>query len=326
MYGSEKYMLHNIKDKCSHYLQASVDEERVCVVLQTAHDFYLDDYRTNALKFILSIGEPCLESNSFLHLSPECLKLVIESDYLKCKEEIMYQKIIDWSTHRCQDQHLTVNDEHTRQVLGDFLYLVRFPIMERKYFTENVSKKSLLTLDEIVKVYQSLDDEKISVFPTKLRNIEHMEHMVCLRCDTNNSGHWKPYERGDYLDFTTNLDCIMLGINVFGSYTYSGKHDIRLTIVKSNVLRSINTVIFSEKGQEIYPVMFGSPLLAEKNTRYEIYLKMNGPNTSTGKSYKEIVALNELFVTFLRSSNPSSKTNEIQGQIPGIIIQHIYKK
>jgi hypothetical protein len=53
---------------------------------------------------------------------------------------------------------------------------------------------------------------------------------------------------------------------------------------------------------------------------------MNGPNTLTGKSYKEIVALNELFVTFLRSSNPSSKTNEIQGQIPGIIIQHIYKK
>jgi hypothetical protein len=77
MYGSEKYMLHNIKDKCSHYLQASVDEERVCVVLQTAHDFHLDDLRTNALKFILNIGEPCLESKSFLSLSPECLRLVI---------------------------------------------------------------------------------------------------------------------------------------------------------------------------------------------------------------------------------------------------------
>jgi hypothetical protein len=61
-------MLHNIKDKCSHYLQASVDEERVCVVLQTAHDFHLDDLRTNALKFILSIGEPCLQSTGWLHL------------------------------------------------------------------------------------------------------------------------------------------------------------------------------------------------------------------------------------------------------------------
>jgi hypothetical protein len=153
-----------------------------------------------------------------------------------------------------------------------------------------------------------------------------MEHMVCLRCDTNNSRQWTPAEFGDYLNFTTNLDCIILGIHVFGSYTYSGKHDIRLTIVKSIALGSINTVIISEKRQEIYPVMFGSPLLVEKNTRYTIYLKMNGPNTFMRKSYKEIAALNELFVTFLRSSYPSNKTNEIQEQIPGIIIQHIYQK
>jgi hypothetical protein len=175
MYGSEKYMLHNIKDKCSHYLQSSVDEERACVVLQTAHDFHLDDLRTNALKFILSIGKPCLESKSFLSLSPDYLRLVIESDYLKCKEEIIYQNIIDWSTNRCQDQNLTVNDENIRQVLGDLVYLVRFLIMERQYFTEIVSKKSLLTLDEIVKVYQSFDGDEIDVFPTKWRNKVHMQ-------------------------------------------------------------------------------------------------------------------------------------------------------
>ena len=312
--------------KCIDNLESSVPKGRACLVLQSAHDLHLYDLQVNVLKFILNSGEPCLQSKSFLSLSPECLRLVIQSDDLKCKEEIIYQTIIEWSKDRCRNQNLPVNDENSRQVLGNLLYLVRFPIMERKYFTENVSKKSLLSSDEIVKVYQSLDDEKISVFPTKLRNIEHMEHMVCLRCDTNNSGQWIPDQRGNCLDFTTNLDCIMLGINVFGSYTYSGKHDICLTIIKSNALRSINTVIFSEKGQEIYPVLFGSPLLVEKNTRYKIYLKMNGPNTFTGKSYKEIVALNELFVTFLRSSIPSSKTNEIQGQIPGIIIQHIYKK
>jgi hypothetical protein len=318
-----------MKKECIHNLESSVPKGSACLVLQSALDLHLDDLQVKVLKFILNNGEYCLVSQSFLSLSPECLRLVIQSDDLKCKEEIIYQQIIEWSKNRCRNQNLPVNDENTRQVLGDLLYLVRFPIMERKYFTEKVSKKSLLSSDEIVKVYQSLDDEKISVFPTKLRNIEHMEHMVCLRCDTNNSGQWIPDQFGDYLDFTTNLDCIMLGINAFGSYTYSGKHDIHLVIAKSNfsnVLRSINTVICSEKGQEIYPVMFGSPLLVEKNTRYKIFLKVNGPNTLTGKSYKEIVALNELFVTFLRSSNPSSKTNEIQGQIPGIIIQHIYKK
>jgi hypothetical protein len=77
------------------------------------------------------------------------------------------------------------------------------------------------------------------MFPTKWRNIKHMEHMVCLRCDTANSGYWVQNGKNDYLDFTTNLDCIMLGIHVFGSSTYSGKHDINLTILNSSdVLKS----------------------------------------------------------------------------------------
>ena len=332
-------MLHNIKDKCMHNLESSVDVERACLVLQSAHDLHLDDLQANVLKFILNSGEPCLESKSFRSLSPECLRLVIESDNLKFKEEFIYQKILEWSTNRCQDQRLTVNDENIRQVLGDLLYLVRFPIMERKYFTENVSKKSLLSSDEIINVYQSFDDEEITVFPSKLRNIEHMEHMVCLRCDTGYFLQWTRVGDWDCLDFTTNLDCIILGINVFGSKSYSGKHDISLNILKSSdVLRSIETVLHSERGQQIYPVMFGNPLLVKKNTRYTIKLKMIGPNAFTGKSYKEIVALNELFVTFLRPSltSPneihevfSSYHNEIQplqGQIAGIIIQHIYKK
>jgi hypothetical protein len=64
----------------------------------------------------------------------------------------------------------------------------------------------------------------------------------------------------------------MLGINVFGSRSYSGKHDISLTILKSSdVLRSIKTVLYSEKGQEIYPVMFDKPLPNEKE--YQIHNK-----------------------------------------------------
>jgi hypothetical protein len=327
MYGAEKYMLHNIKDKCIHYLQSCVDEERVCVVLQTAHDFHLDDLKTNALTFILSIGESCLESKSFLSLSPKCLRLVIESDDLKCKEEIIYQKIIDWSRNRCQELNLLVNDENIRQVLGELLYLVRFPIMARKYFTENVSKKSLLSYEEIINVYQSLDDDELAVFPTKRRNIEHM---VCRRCDISfkHSEGWTQNGANDCLDFTTNLDCIILGVNVFGSNTYSGKHDISLNISNSSdVLRSIETVLYSDKGQEMYPVMFGKPLLVKKNTRYTIQLSMKGPNTFIGESHKRIVSLNELSITFLSSSLPSPNgTKETYGQIPGIIIEHVYKK
>jgi hypothetical protein len=66
---------------------------------------------------------------------------------------------------------------------------------------------------------------------------------------------------------------------VLGSNNYSGKHDIRLNILKSSdVLRSIKTALYSEKGQKIYLVMFGKSLLVKKNTRYTKQLNMKGPN------------------------------------------------
>jgi hypothetical protein len=51
--------------------------------------------------------------------------------------------------------------------------------------------------------------------------------------------------------------------------------------------------------------MFETPLLVKKNTRYTIKLNMTGPEAFTGKSYKAIVSLNELSITFLSSSLPS---------------------
>ena len=39
------------------------------------------------------------------------------------------------------EQHVTANYEQLRKVLGDLIYLIRFPIMERKYFTNEVSTK-----------------------------------------------------------------------------------------------------------------------------------------------------------------------------------------
>jgi hypothetical protein len=54
---------------------------------------------------------------------------------------------------------------------------------------------------------------------------------------------------------------------------------------------------------------------------------MEGSTAFSGESYRDIVTLNELSVTFLSSSLPSTNsTNETRGQIPGIIIQHIYQK
>ena len=177
-YASEKYMLDVIKNECKKFLAANINEDYACVVLQIANTFHLEDLQKDALQFVFSHGKYCLESTSFLSLSSGCVKLIIESDKLNCTEEIIYQKMIQWAKQQCKkEQHVTGNDgkrvtakdKQLRKVLGDLIYLIRFPIMQRKYFTEKVSTKNVLTLEEMVAIYQSFDGKKICTFPAHVR-------------------------------------------------------------------------------------------------------------------------------------------------------------
>jgi len=115
----------------------------------------------------------------FFGLSLGCIKLIIESDNLLCTEEIVYQKMIQWAEQQVtvnkeqhvtgydgqnvtandeqhvtanDEQHVTANYEQLRKVLGDLIYLIRFPIMERKYFTNEVSTKKVPTAEEKVEI------------------------------------------------------------------------------------------------------------------------------------------------------------------------------
>jgi hypothetical protein len=171
-------MLDVIKNECKKFLAANINEDYACVVLQIANTFHLEDLQKDALQFVFSHGKYCLESTSFLSLSSGCVKLIIESDKLNCTEEIIYQKMIQWAKQQCKkEQHVTGNDgkrvtakdKQLRKVLGDLIYLIRFPIMQRKYFTEKVSTKNVLTLEEMVAIYQSFDGKKICTFPAHVR-------------------------------------------------------------------------------------------------------------------------------------------------------------
>jgi hypothetical protein len=94
MHASEKYILDVIKIECKRFLTANINDDNACMVLQTAHNFHLEDLQEDALQFIFAHGKSCLESTSFVGLSSGCAKLIIESEKLLCTEEIVYQKMI----------------------------------------------------------------------------------------------------------------------------------------------------------------------------------------------------------------------------------------
>jgi hypothetical protein len=260
MYASEKYMLDGIKIECKKVLTANINDDNTCMVLQTAHNFHLEDLQKDALQYIFSHGKSCLESTSFVGLSSGYAKLIIESENLVCTEEIIYQKMIQWAQQQCRkeqhvtgndeqhvtandeqhvtgndeqhvtgndeqhmtdikEQHMTANDEQLRKVLGDLIYLIRFPIMECKYFTNEVSKQNVLTAEQKVEIFQSFHDKPICTFPANMRLSMSMLEVCRFETYLDKSNTWTHDGPDDCLDFTANFDCYIYGIIVFGSKT-----------------------------------------------------------------------------------------------------------
>ena len=351
MYASEKYMLDVIKNECKKFLTANINEDYACVVLQIAHTFQLEDLQKDALQFIFSHGKSCLESTRFLSLSSVCVKLIIESDKLICTEENVYENMIKWAEQQCRNeqhvyankeqhvtgdeeqhvtandkQHVAANDEQLRKVLGDLIYLIRFPVMKRKYFTNEVTTKNVLTADEKVEIYQSLDGKSIDTFPANMRL--PISKLEVWRCESylNNDLHWGQNGEDDCLDFTTNLNCYIVGINVFGSTQYSGQHDVNINISDgSTILGSTSKKINSVPEKRSYPIYFIEPLRILKNIKYRIKLNMKGDNCCSGTDYQTIVNIDDdSSVTFTDSSSSRNGTSSKGGQIPGIILSQPY--
>ncbi|CAG2224276.1 BTBD3_6 [Mytilus edulis] len=291
LYGSEKYMLQLLKDECSAFLTSNVDVEHVCVVLQTAHDFNIEDLKTKVLNFIFKNGSGFLDSEDFLQLSAPCLKSVLNSDKFRCEEEHIYQRILQWGQQK---------------------------LMRPKYFTREVSCKSILTATEIIKVFQHHNDEPTDIFPSNKR----ISEIRIERCQLDKSSVWGYSDSDDCIDFKTSSNAKLCVVLLFGSKTYSGTHDIKINILCSSaIVGSTQTTFMSSADQEIYEIKLTPPVNILQNNQYTIQLHITGPQTFSGKSYiQNIVAEEGMSVTILPPSLPSpNSTSQVNGQIQGLV-------
>ena len=226
------------------------------------------------------------------------------------------------------EHHVTGNDEQLRKALGDLIYLIRFPIMKRKYFFNEVCTRNVLTAEEKVEIFLSFDGKQIYAFPANMRlPISKLEVWRC-ESNLNTSEPWKHIGADDCLDFTTNFDCSIVGINVFGSTQYSGHHEVNINILNGSThLGSTRTKLKHVPGKQSYPIDLAEPIQILKNITYTIKLNMKGNSCVSGKDYKTVVKIDDgSTVTFTDSELSKNGTNSTKGQIPGIILSRHYAR
>lgn len=316
---SDKYMVQTLKDKCCEFYTSSLDSDNACAVFQTAHDFHMQDMESSALNFIFTKGRACLEYDGFLHLSTDCLTIILESDKLTCDEETIYQRMVQWSNLRCEENSVSTIDENIRNCLGTLLYLIRFPCMEPTYFTEKVSSQKILTDEEKLGVYEHFHGKQTDIFISKHRQY----HIRVERCEVDiTQNWWYDSVSNACVDFQTSNNAELYSVLLFGSDDYAGSNEITITILQgSTVHRMKQTTVNSNTGQEIYEISLDYPVEIVAGKRYTIQLYMKGSTTFRGKNYTQKSTNRDGFVvTFFRSSLPSGDgTNETAGQIQGLV-------
>ncbi|WAR03270.1 BTB6A-like protein [Mya arenaria] len=153
MYAANKYDIQPLINRCKTFLEKTIAIDNVCVILDQALKFAEDDLVQQCLSFVSKTTDQVFQSNGFLCMSSEALKLILEKEKetQNLPPEDVYASCRRWAKQACSSSGTEVTDQVLRQKLGDLICLVDFAGMSYESFTDNVVKETILSDKEKVK-------------------------------------------------------------------------------------------------------------------------------------------------------------------------------
>ena len=328
LYAAEKYDVEKLKLKCGEFLTKNFvgsTRSNVLHTLELSQQYQLSSLSKKALEYIAVKPKEYLESDEFTDLSKDGLKSILNFDFLPLKEIDVYNATLSWAETKCEQQKLSFSDENIRQVLGEILYLIRFPTMGINTFCKEVVCRNVLTPIEKVAIFTHFSDQSPEcsnfesnprkVFYTVFRTNEHIDGIwMCPICTCTTES----------ISFCLLNNCYIGGILTYkkngqANYTVSLKKNAEIMSSvdgNSNYAHTDNPKIVELHFPKIYQLTAGIV--------YTIELNFTSGHSIQGfsKSCKQVVEFDKNKVKF--SVCPSSTSTNVQsGLIPGLILSCI---
>ena len=324
LYAAKKYIMPHLAKACVEYLETNIDASNACLLLSQSRIFEEPDLEQRCLDFIDFRGEEALQSDSFSDIDYQTLEQIWSRDTLVAKETSIFAAVRRWAEAECTRQGRDVDPEQCREVLGDALYLLRFPTMTQHEFADGAAQSGLLNNQEIVGVFFFFSDihtPKLQ-FPTIYRKRHDIK--ICNRYESTKDIGWS-FASGNInaIQFSVDKTIYVSGFGQYGATEAAKYHvDMALKYQNGTVLREKRHKMSVDGSCSTTHVLFDCPVKIEADTNYTATFDVDyGGDGHYGVSGMPGVTCDGINFDF-NNSGHSKFTGIAQGQIPEILFFH----
>ncbi|XP_052255430.1 BTB/POZ domain-containing protein 6-like [Dreissena polymorpha] len=334
MYCGKKYDSENLVDLCLTYLQEEINPSNVCTIMEQAHLFDETQLWENCLASVFSNATDVLtnESRDFVHLCRECLTKVVKDDRLVVEEEYVYIACKQWAIQQCRSVSMDESDDkNIRTVLGDILYYIRFPLMEKDSFNKLVSVNDILTTTEMQDVYQTYSrsskdgDHRQSTKPVFLttKRILSQEFRAVRFRDIKGGifDFWENENHMESISFKCSRAVQLRGVTIFAPFPdglIRGSVNI-FDATNTALAKCDNVEVTSQPEKKTHDLRFKSPVTIREGCWYTVTQKMIGSKSYFGTDGLTIVPGKGVTFQFRKSPMFENNTDADSGHIHGLI-------
>ncbi|CAG2241493.1 unnamed protein product [Mytilus edulis] len=195
--------------------------EHAAKTLQTAYKYHLPELLQESLQHIELNTKACLLSEHVLVLPKECVDIILTSDYLSCSETDVCQFFLKWTKSQCDLQKIEATGQNMRNLVGQTLYQIRFPVVDMDFFSKEIANTDFLSSDEMIAIYRSQYGIGTSNFINNKRRgpIEKRQVHTVTRY-TDYSEMYNESEGTEAISFQTDTDIWLKGVHLFSNDSY----------------------------------------------------------------------------------------------------------
>lgn len=151
LYLANKYMVPSLANKCTEYLENSLDAANVFSILPLAQKFEEQELVEHCWELIDKNTADIVRSGEFADLDKCLVESIVQRESLNVTEFDLFKAVVRWATRETERQGLNLNDDAKRRVLGEgIVKAIRFPVMTQNEFMSVVPDSNILTTKEIV--------------------------------------------------------------------------------------------------------------------------------------------------------------------------------